>query len=84
MTIDADTPRDQQPAAAPALDCLCLGLGPQLTALLRRVVATDALANQLRTGELEALRFLRALIDQRIAGLSPDEPQGRGTKVTIE
>jgi hypothetical protein len=72
-------------AAPPArVDCLCLGLGPQLTALLRSLIPPGAVLEQIRTGQLEALKFLRMLIDQRIASLTKEAPQPRGTRVRID
>ncbi len=66
------------------IDCLCMGLGPQLTALLRGVVTPEAVAAQWKSGELEILKLLRLIIDQRIAGLSGPDATVRGTKLTVE
>jgi len=66
------------------VDCLCMGLGPQLTALLRGVVSPETLAEQWKSGELETLKLLRLLIDQRISSLAGPEPSSRGTTLTVE
>lgn len=66
------------------VDCLCMGLGPQLTSLLKGLVTPEAVAEQWRSGQLETLKLLRVLIDQRISALSGPEPASRGTKVTVE
>lgn len=76
----------QAPAAARAtgIDCLCLGLGPQLTQALRAVLAVDGVSKALHDAELDALKLLRSFIDQRIASLDTKPGDMRGTKVSIE
>jgi hypothetical protein len=71
-------------AAQATPDCLCMGLGPQLTTLLRSMIPTTGLAESIHTGQLEALKFLKTIIDQRIATLSGQEADTRGTRVTID
>ncbi len=78
------SPGDPRPGAAPPPDCLCMGLGPQLTALLRSLVPAAGLAETLRGTELEALTFLKSIIDQRIASLSGGGSDTRGTRVVID
>ena len=63
-------------------DCLCMGIGPELTQLLRRLGPGDQAWDQVRTASVEVLKALRALIDQQIESMSR-EPE-RGTKVKIE
>lgn len=76
---------DTRPAATPAsVECLCMGVGPQLTALLKSVVPTTGLAESLRGTELDALRFLKTVIEQRIASLAGTPPDSRGSRVDIE
>jgi hypothetical protein len=60
--------------------CLCMGLGPKLTAMLecRSEVAREHFLN----ARLEILKALRTLIDERIEHLS--RPRKKGTKVAVE
>jgi hypothetical protein len=82
-STEAPRPREAPTAASP--DCLCMGLGPQLSALLWSLLPCGALANTLRATELDALRLLRAIIDQRIASLSGATAESaKGTRVVVE
>lgn len=63
-------------------ECLCMGIGPELTQLLRRLGPGDQAWEQVRTASLEVLKALRTLLDQQIEAMSR-EPE-RGTKVRIE
>lgn len=75
--------RDDGQAVPPARpDCLCMGIGPELTQLLRRLGPGDQAWDQVRTASVEVLKALRALIDQQIESMSR-EPE-RGTRVKIE
>lgn len=66
---------DQRP------ECLCLGLGPQLTALLRALGPSGEVAEHLRAAQIEILKAIRALIDQRIASLSASGSSGQRVPV---
>lgn len=83
-----DTPSGgPPPAAAPqaeGVDCLCLGLGPQLTQAIRALLAVDGVAKTLHGAELDALKLVRSLIDQRITCLTTTPADTRGTKVSVE
>ena len=68
--------------AAPRPDCICVGLGPELTQLLRKLSPSDETWQQLRSAELELLKAVRALLDERIRALTRESE--RGVKVTIE
>jgi len=70
------------PGPPPRPDCLCMGLGPELTQLIRRLGTADDAWENVRTASVEVLKALRALIDERIAAL--DREPARGTKVKIE
>jgi hypothetical protein len=59
-----------------------MGLGPELTQLVRRLGTSDDAWGHLRAASVEVLKGLRALIDERIAAL--DREHARGTKVRIE
>ncbi|MGE3843849.1 MAG: hypothetical protein AB7I50_19935 [Vicinamibacterales bacterium] len=76
--------REPSSSAAPTpAECLCLGLGPQLTQALRALLAVDGVSKALHDAELDALKLLRSLIDQRIASLGATPTDGRGMKVSI-
>jgi hypothetical protein len=62
-------------------ECLCLGLGPQLTALLRALGPSDEVTSHLRAAQVEILKAVRVLIDQRIASLSAQESSGQRVPV---
>ncbi len=68
--------------AAPRPDCLCMGLGPQLTQVLRMLGPSEDVRGHLRAARVEFLKAIRTMIDERIASLSR-EPS-RGTKIGIE
>jgi hypothetical protein len=61
-----------------------MGLGPQLTALLRGLVTPAGVAETLRSTEQDVLTFLKMVIEQRLANLSGTPPEPRGTTVVIE
>ena len=70
--------------AAPPVraDCLCMGVGPELTQMLRRLGPGHETWDQLRLASVEVLKALRVLIDQQIEAMSR-EPE-RGTRVKVE
>jgi hypothetical protein len=81
MSDKADSP----PGAAtadPRPDCLCMGLGPELTRLLRHLAPSEDAWQHLRAAELEVLKTVHALIEDRIRTLS-NQPE-RGTRVNVE
>jgi hypothetical protein len=64
-----------------------MGLGPQLTALLRSLAPPAGVADAVRSTQLDVLKFLKSMIDQRIANLAtgPGAAAGaRGTRVPID
>jgi hypothetical protein len=64
------------PATDPFRDCVCMGLGPELTRFLRGLGPPEEAWRHVGTASVEVLKALRALIDQRIDHLSrPDAPE---------
>lgn len=81
MTDDPKAPADQ---GRPA--CACMGLGPALTELVRQLGPSDEVMRHLRGAQVELLRAVRTLIDQRIEALSAQQEREapRGTRLTVE
>jgi len=73
--------RRNPPEAEPKPECLCMGMGPKLTALLE--CGSDAARQHFRNARLEVLKAMRALIDERIEHLSR-AGRARGAKVPVE
>jgi hypothetical protein len=61
-----------------------MGLGPQLTTLLRGLVTPAGVAESLRSTELDVLTFLKTVIEQRMAALGGAAPEAKGTSVVID
>jgi acetylglutamate kinase len=71
------------PGSAPRRpDCLCHGLGPEITKLLRQLAPTEETWRHLRSAEVDVLTVLRGLLDDRIRAITREGE--RGMKVTIE
>ena len=68
----------RQPPAA----CLCQGLGPGLSELLRRLGPPEQAREHFETARLEILKGLRAIIDARIQQVS--KRRDRGQKIQVE
>jgi hypothetical protein len=58
-----------------------MGFGPELARMMQNW-GTESARGHFRSARVEALRGLRALIDQRIETLS--KRPGRGTKIEVE
>ena len=63
-------------------DCGCRGMGPLVTAFLRRLAPSEAVSQHFQAAHLEVLKGLRALLDEQIAARS--EPPRHGTKISVE
>jgi hypothetical protein len=68
-------------AAHPEVDCLCMGMGPRLTDMLK--CHSEAAAGHLRNARIEFLKAMRAMLDERIEHLSAAQKK-KGTPVTVE
>lgn len=82
MSDNADPGPPPVAPATPRPECLCMGLGPELSQLLRHLAPSDEALQRLHAAELEVLKSVRALVDDRIRALSRKPEQG--TRVTIE
>lgn len=62
--------------------CVCMGAGPELSQLLRRLGPGAAAESHFKAARVEFLKGLRAMIDRKIEDLSKSE--AKGTKVSVE
>ncbi len=63
-------------------NCMCGGNGPKLTALVELLLPSGDAGNHFRQAQLELLKGLRAVLDQRIESMS--RPGSQGTKLNVE
>ena len=75
----APTRSAEPPRTGERPDCLCMGLGPELTHFLRGLASSG----EMRTAVVEVLKAIRTLADAQIEYLSR-EPDRKGTKVEVE
>jgi hypothetical protein len=77
----SETEQTQQTRdAEPRVHCLCLGIGPKVTAMLE--CGPQAARQHMRNARVEFLKAIRAVIDERIEHLSRTEK--KGTTVAVE
>lgn len=62
--------------------CLCLGAGPALSDLLRRLGPPEQARRHFETARLEMLKGLRAILDARIEQVS--KRNRKGEKIEVE
>ena len=62
--------------------CLCQGLGPGLSDLLRRLGPPEQARQHFETARIEILKGLRAIIDARIQQVS--KRRDKGQKIQVE
>lgn len=66
-----------------ATACVCMGAGPMLSELLKRLGPDESVRQHFRNARIEVLKGLREMLDRRIAELSkPVQP--KGAKVVVE
>jgi len=65
----------EQTAVKEDVQCICMGSGPHLTDMLRKL-GPEAAWDHFRNARIEVLKGIRELIDQRIAALSRQEKKG--------
>ncbi len=63
-------------------ECLCMGAGPQATAMLKNIGLGGA-SEHFRNSRIEFLKGLRSMIDSRIEKLRRNEPK-KGTSVPVD
>jgi hypothetical protein len=71
----------KEEACGAKTECFCLGTGPQLFEMLRKI-GPDSARTHFRNARIEFLKGMRELLDARIEGLSRQEQ--KGTTVTVE
>lgn len=71
----------QTPKAAGA-PCLCQGIGPVLSDLLRRLGPPEEARTHFETARVEILKGLRAILDARINQVS--KRNTRGEKIEVQ
>ena len=62
--------------------CLCQGLGPGLSELLRRLGPPEEARRHFETARLELLKGVRALVDARIQRC--ENRRDKGAKIPVE
>ena len=73
---------DQEQAGPVRGECLCMGAGPQATAILKSISIGPA-TEHFRNSRLEFLKGIRSMIDSRIEKLQRNERQ-KGTSVPVD
>lgn len=71
-----------EPTPCCQVDCFCLGLGPELTSLLRRLAAPEDVRRHLHHAEVEVLRAIKALVDMRLQHV--EAPPAKGTRIPVD
>lgn len=74
--------RTNKSTKQPSGDCLCQGLGPGLSDLLRRLGPPEQAREHFETARIEILKGLRAIIDARIQQVS--KRRDKGQKIQVE
>ena len=62
--------------------CVCMGAGPEISQLLKRLGPGEAAEGHFKAARVEFLKGLRAMIDRKIEDLS--KTGSKGTKVSVE
>ena len=74
--------RTNKSTRPPSGVCLCQGLGPGLSDLLRRLGPPEQARRHFETARIEILKGLRALIEARIEQFS--KRHDKGEKIQVE
>jgi hypothetical protein len=74
--------RANKSAKQHSANCLCQGLGPVLSDVLRRVGPPEEARHHFETARLEFLKGVRALLDARIERLA--NHHHKGAKIPVE
>ena len=66
-------------------DCVCSGVGPELSRAVRQALNVPESANEhFRNARVEVLKGLRDLLDHRIEKMSRPAADTRGTKLSVD
>ncbi|MBV6431450.1 MAG: hypothetical protein IANPNBLG_01581 [Bryobacteraceae bacterium] len=69
--------------APPRGGCACMGAGPVISDMLRRLGPDEEVRRHFRAARIEFLKGIREIIDRRIGELSKETPH-KGSKVVVE
>lgn len=75
--------QEEQAAPPSTAECLCGGMGMAVSQMMRMMGPSGQAAGHFRQARIEALKGLRAILDQRIDALSRGAAK-KGAKVTVE
>ncbi len=62
--------------------CVCMGAGPEISQLLKRLGPGEAAESHFRSARVEFLKGIRAMLDRQIEDLS--RAPGKGTRVPVD
>lgn len=73
-------------SAKKTCDCGCMGAGPALTEVLRRLGPSDEVRRHFSAAHVEILKGIRAFLDEQIAAHSHGHPApgSHGTRIPVE
>jgi hypothetical protein len=80
--MDSNMENETTSSAAVRGECLCMGAGPQATAVLKSISLGPA-TEHFRNSRIEFLKGLRTLLDSRIEKLQK-RAQTKGTSVPVD
>jgi len=72
----------KRPSKATAPQCVCMGAGPALSELLRRLGPPEGARKHFETARIEMLKGIRAILDARIEQVS--KRNRKGEKIEVE
>lgn len=61
--------------------CFCLGMGPELSSILRKLGPPEEVQEHFRNARVEILKGIRSMIDSRIEHLQRHKQKGTAIKV---
>lgn len=72
--------------AKKSCDCGCMGAGPMLTEVLRRLGPSDEVRRHFSAAHVEVLKGIRAFLDEQITAHSNSSPaaSAQGTRIPVE
>lgn len=62
--------------------CFCLGVGPELSSLLRKLGPSEEVQQHFRNARIEILKGIRTVLDERIEQLQ--RKHEKGTPINVE
>ena len=83
MNNSSTTGDREEATAGMKTECLCGGMGAAVSQMMRMMGPQGEAADHFRQARIEALKGLRAILDQRIDALASGGAS-KGTKVNVE